>query len=121
MVEKGLTVLHAEDAVEDVLAAGNHPNHGHTRPYAYLTGATEGDNEFGASAPMPGVTSVILTRDHDGALIPYVTLHGITLITGLRAGLLPALKVKWPVRYGVIVTSVLAGPSIPRFRVTPHL
>lgn len=41
---------------------------------------------------VPGVTSIILTRDTDGALIPYDSVHGITLITGLRLGLLAPLK-----------------------------
>lgn len=40
----------------------------------------------------PGVTSIILTRDMDGALIPYDSVHGITLISGLRLGLLSPLK-----------------------------
>lgn len=41
---------------------------------------------------IPGVTSIILTRDTDGALIPYDSVHGITLITGLRLGLLAPLR-----------------------------
>jgi hypothetical protein len=50
--------------------------------------------KFGVSSGtvIPGVTSIILTRDTDGALIPYDSVHGITLITGLRLGLLAPLK-----------------------------
>jgi hypothetical protein len=43
-------------------------------------------------AVLPGVVSIILTRDTDGALIPYDSVHGITLITGLRLGLLAPLR-----------------------------
>ena len=45
-------------------------------------------------ATLPGVTSIILTRDTDGALIPYDSVHGITLITGLRLGLLAPLRAR---------------------------
>jgi hypothetical protein len=45
-------------------------------------------------AALPGVTSIILTRDTDGALIPYDSVHGITLITGLRLGLLAPLRAR---------------------------
>jgi len=38
--------------------------------------------------------SIILTRDTDGALIPYDSVHGITLITGLRLGILGPLRAR---------------------------
>jgi hypothetical protein len=50
--------------------------------------------ELTAGAVLPGVTSIILTRDTDGALIPYDSVHGITLITGLRLGLLAPLRTR---------------------------
>lgn len=43
---------------------------------------------------LPGVTSIILTRDMDGAFIPYSSVHGITLITMLRLNLLPHLRAR---------------------------
>lgn len=43
---------------------------------------------------LPGVTSIILTRDMDGAFIPYDSVHGITLIALLRLGLLPPLRTR---------------------------
>lgn len=41
-----------------------------------------------------GYTCVHLHRAKDAAYIPYTTLHGVTLITVLRLGLLPALRVQ---------------------------
>jgi len=43
---------------------------------------------------LPGIMSIILTRDTDGALIPYDSVHGITLITGLRLGILGPLRAR---------------------------
>ncbi|KAA0147510.1 hypothetical protein FNF31_07572 [Cafeteria roenbergensis] len=56
-------------AVYRLLDKGNHPNGG-------------------------GVVSVRLTRDKDKAAIPYVTVHGVTLITVLRLGLLAPLRAR---------------------------
>jgi hypothetical protein len=43
---------------------------------------------------LPGVVSIILTRDMDAAFIPYDSVHGITLITMLRLGLLAPLSLR---------------------------
>jgi len=125
------------------LAAGNHPNQGHTTvgdagalaaaaaaaatarvaakaarvargdtsPPAWVeiedelagplaeAAATTAGKRGGAAATqpydlLPGVTSVILTRDMDGAFIPYDSVHGITLISLLRLGLLSQLRMR---------------------------
>ena len=49
---------------------------------------------YTAGFPLPGVTSIILTRATDSALIPYDSVHGITLITVLRLGLLAPLRTR---------------------------
>jgi len=97
-------------AVSAVLAPGNHPNHGHTTlwvgarsaPVSGMSGTAPAVQVAAAAAAfalgpgtvLPGVSSIILTRDTDGALIPYDTVYGITLITGLRMGLLAPLRTR---------------------------
>jgi len=75
---------YAADLAEACGAAGLH------------AGACAGAASAGllGGAVLPGVTSIILTRDTDGALIPYDSVHGITLITGLRLGLLAPLRAR---------------------------
>jgi hypothetical protein len=53
-------------------------------------------SEKSVSFPMlgPGVTSIILTRDHDGAVIPYASVWGVTLITALRLNLLAPQRLR---------------------------
>jgi hypothetical protein len=55
-----------------------------------------GPRAFAASLgdQLPGVTSIILRRDMDGAAIPYDSVQGITLISLLRLNLLPPLRMR---------------------------
>jgi hypothetical protein len=61
-------------------------------PSSKDTGAIYGQLDHGNHPNAGGVMSVRLYRDKDSAFIPYVTVHGVTLITVLRLGLLSQLR-----------------------------
>jgi hypothetical protein len=88
---------------------------GHERTYTLIVQGNETATEAVEALPKParsdwkrvysvldkgnhpngkGVVSVRLTRDKDSAFIPYVTVHGVTLITILRLGLLAPLRAR---------------------------
>ena len=70
---KGFAPTKRPALLKELALRGTHPNHG----------ARDGSQTF---------TNVHLTRAEDGSGIPYTSIHGITLITIMRLGLVQELK-----------------------------